>query len=88
VVASGATGESGPWLITLDMPSYLPAMQFLEVSAGAAIAAQLLYAAPSHLVCSIRGYRQKAQAPLSYGMVHGLGESGRSRHRCLMGYKG
>uniref|UniRef100_I2CQQ3 oligopeptidase A n=1 Tax=Nannochloropsis gaditana (strain CCMP526) TaxID=1093141 RepID=I2CQQ3_NANGC len=27
---SEATGEKGPWAIGLDMPSYLPAMQFLE----------------------------------------------------------
>ena len=26
----GATPESGPWLVTLDMPSYLPAMQHLK----------------------------------------------------------
>ena len=26
----GATSENGPWLITLDMPSYLPAMQHLK----------------------------------------------------------
>lgn len=26
----GATAEAGPWLITLDMPSYLPAMQHLK----------------------------------------------------------
>lgn len=27
---AGATGETGPWAIGLDMPSYLPAMQFLK----------------------------------------------------------
>ena len=27
---TGATAESGPWVITLDMPSYLPAMQHLK----------------------------------------------------------
>ncbi|KAJ1414611.1 peptidase M3A and M3B, thimet/oligopeptidase F, partial [Ochromonadaceae sp. CCMP2298] len=26
----GATADAGPWLITLDMPSYLPAMQHLK----------------------------------------------------------
>jgi oligopeptidase A len=26
----GATKENGPWLLTLDMPSYLPAMQHLK----------------------------------------------------------
>jgi len=27
---AGATAETGPWVITLDMPSYLPAMQHLK----------------------------------------------------------
>jgi len=27
---AGATAEAGPWKLGLDMPSYLPAMKFLQ----------------------------------------------------------
>lgn len=48
---SGATGEKGPWVIGLDMPSYLPAMQFCKVHCVCVYLCVYVYLCVSVCVC-------------------------------------